>query len=161
MPYKNEKIDYGLKNDGYDAERSGRLSATLKDTIGLNRSLVGVKLFFSEEDYEACDLPEPAAKLSYCLLVKAATNGRGYKSRLEHHNCDGGTTALALEKSTSEIESGEVYYSYHLYASKAFARRHRMSIRSSHNYLPLTHGIMTVPLENSTIEPDIITIRTV
>jgi uncharacterized protein (DUF169 family) len=156
MPYRNKKIDYGLLNESYDAERIAELLAVLKDTIGLNRSLVGVKLFFTKADYDACDLPEPAAKISYCLMVKAATNGRGCKSKLEHHNCDGGTTALALEKASSEIENGEVYYSYHLYASKVSARRHYMSIRSLNNYLPLTYGIMTVPLENSKIEPDII-----
>ena len=31
-----------------------------------------------------------------------------------------------------------------------------MSMRSLNNYVPLTYGIMTVPLENSKIEPDII-----
>jgi uncharacterized protein (DUF169 family) len=156
MPYRNDKIDYGLQNDGYDAKKTADWSLVLKDTIGIKRSLVGVKLFFSEEDYGACNLPEPVAKLSYCLMVKAAANGRGYKSRLEHHNCDGGTTALALEKSTPEIESGAAYYSYHLYASKASARRHRLSIKSLHNYLPLTYGVMTAPLQEAAIEPDLI-----
>jgi uncharacterized protein (DUF169 family) len=156
MPYRHEKIDYGLQHEGYDAEKTAQLALILKDAIGLARSLVGVKLFFLKEGYEACDVPEPASKRSYCLMVKAAANGRPYKSRLEHHNCDGGTTALALEKSTAEIESGEAYYSYHLYASPSSARRHRLSIKSLHNYLPLTYGIMTVPLEQSTIEPDVV-----
>jgi hypothetical protein len=47
MPYRNKKIDYGLLNEHYDAERIAELFAILKDTIGLNRSLVGVKLLFA------------------------------------------------------------------------------------------------------------------
>lgn len=156
MPYRNKKIDYEIKNKIYDSKKIAECSAILKNVIGLERSLVGVKLFSIEEDYKLCDLPEPASKRSYCLLVKAASNGRGYKSRLEHHNCDGGTTALGLERSTPEIESGDVYYSYNLYASKSSARRHRASIKSLHNCVPLTFGVMTVPLEECKIEPDIV-----
>ena len=49
--------------------------------------------------------------MPYCVMVKqAALQGKGIKSRLEHHKCDGATTALALEPSTEKIESGQEYF---------------------------------------------------
>jgi len=52
-----------------------------------------------------------------------------FKARLKHINCDGGTTALALEPSTPRIESGAEYFSYNLYATQATARRVREGVK--------------------------------
>ena len=56
------------------------------------------------------DVPEAQNAMPYCVMVRLASEGRGCRSRLEHHKCDGGTTALALEPSTSRIESGSEYF---------------------------------------------------
>lgn len=156
MPFKSERISYGLARGAYPQEAVANCEGELARVLGLTRPLVGVKLLFQQEAYDAYDAPEPTAAMSYCLMVKAATQGRALKSRLQHHNCDGGTTALGLEKSTERIESGEEYYSYRLYASPVAARRHRASIRSLHAYQPVTYGVVTSPLSLCTEAPDVV-----
>ncbi len=95
--------------------------------------------------------------MTYCMMVKQASGGSwGYKTRLEHHSCDGATTALALEPSTARIESGEEYFSYNLYKNPAVARRLRQSINSLHRFLPETHGVVIKPLADFTVAPDVI-----
>ena len=95
--------------------------------------------------------------MPYCVMVKqAALQGKGIKSRLEHHKCDGATTALALEPSTEKIESGQEYFSYKLYSSVATARRLRSSIKSLHRMPVHNYGVAIVPLSQCVQTPDVI-----
>ena len=96
-------------------------------------------------------------KTAYCVMVKLAdTAGKGVKTKLENHACDGATTALALEPSTEEIETGRTYFSYDLYSSNAVARRHRSSIMSLHRTGTRTYGVAIVPLSQCRKTPDVI-----
>lgn len=156
MPFKSEKLTYGLPQDAYERDKMKALADDLKEAAGLKKQLVGVQFFFEKEDYDACEVPEIKGGAPYCVMVQKASRGMEFKSRLANHKCDGGTTALALEKSTDRIESGTEYFSYNLYDSPAAARRLRNSIKSLHAYQPLTYGIVVRPFVNCTMQPDVI-----
>ena len=110
MPYKHSKIQYGLPHEIYPQESVSEHLELLRETIDLKTEPVAITFLFTKEDYDAYPVEETKTAMTYCLMVKqSAINGRGLKSRLEHHKCDGGTTALALEPSTEKIESGREY----------------------------------------------------
>ena len=156
MPFKSKLITYGLAQDAYPQETINHYIEDLKEVLDLKRKLVGITYIFQKEDYEKCQVEEVAGKLPYCVMVKQASMGRASKSRLEHHNCDGATTALGLEPSTERIESGEEYFSYNLYASNAIARRMRSSIKTLSSQMPVTYGMLIQPLRECSQKPDVI-----
>jgi len=156
MPYKNPNITYGLPQDPYQRRKINAYTADLARELCLARRPVGVKLFFDQAGYDAVKTPELRSSLPYCVMVRRASEGKGCRSRLEHHKCDGATTALALEKSTQRIEDGTEYFSYNLYASPAAARRHRTKVHSLHSEFPRTYGILVQPLDDFTVVPDVI-----
>jgi len=156
MPFKSPKLIYGLPQDAYPQQSVNAFTADLTSELLLERCPVGVKLFFDQAEYDAVDVPEARSALPYCVMVKQASEGKCCRSRLEHHKCDGGTTALALEKSTERIESGAEYFSYNLYATPAAARRHRSHIHSLHRELPLTYGLLVQPLDAFVSAPDVV-----
>ncbi len=156
MPFKNSKIHYGLPHEEYPKERIVGCIDQLRQVIGLEREPVGITLLFTKEDYDKYPIEETKFATAYCVMVKQAIGGKGIKCRLEHHKCDGGTTALALEESTERIESGQEYFSYQLYSSVAVARRHRESIKSLHRMPVSTYGVAIVPLRDCIQTPDVI-----
>ncbi len=159
MPYKHPKISYGLPMDNHDSDLTAEYVEDLQMAIGIDkqkRQIVGVRFFFNQEDYDACSDPQVAGKMAYCVMVKKACGGKSYKSRLENHNCDGGTTALGLEKSNNRIESGEEYFSYNLYGSSSAARRMRQSVLSLHRLEAVTYGILVKPLKDFDSAPDLV-----
>lgn len=157
MPFKHSRIQYGLPHEEYPKERIDQCIETLKDMIGLNREPVAITLLFTKEDYENYPVEEITHGAAYCVMVKgAAVHQKAVKCRLEHHKCDGATTAFALEPSTERIESGQEYFSYNLYSSVAVARRMREAIRSLHRMPVSTYGLAIVPLSECTRTPDVI-----
>ncbi len=157
MPYKNDKIQYGLPHEQYPKEQVAEYLETWREVLNLQSEPVGITILFTKEDYDAYPVEEIRAAMPYCMMVKqAAVSDKAIKCRLEHHKCDGATTALALEPSTERIESGQEYYSYKLYSSVATARRMRESIRSLHRMPVSTYGVAVVPLKDCEQTPDVI-----
>lgn len=157
MPYKHKNIEYGLPHESYPKEKINECLDTLNKLIGLSFEPVAITLLFNKEDYDSYPVGEAKAAQPYCVTVKqAAVSGRAVKCRLEHHKCDGATTALALEPSTEHIESGKEYFSYKLYSSVATARRMRESIKSLHRLPVSTYGAAVVPLSQCVQTPDVI-----
>lgn len=161
MPFKHENIQYGLPHEEYPRERICACVESLKEVIGLTREPVGITLLFTKEDYDQYPVEETKFATTYCVMVKrAAVDGKGIKCRLEHHRCDGATTAFALEPSTEQIESGKEYFSYKLYSSVAVARRMREGIKSLHRMPVTTYGLAIVPLKDCQVTPDVIILMT-
>lgn len=157
MPYKHSNIEYGLPHEQYPKESIDQCIHTLKEVIGLEKEPVAITLLFTKEDYDNYPVEETKFPTAYCVMVKnAAVNGKVMKCRLEHHRCDGATTAFALEPSTEKIESGREYFSYNLYSSVAVARRLRESIKSLHRMPVSTYGLAIMPLSACTQPPDVI-----
>lgn len=160
MPFKHSNIQYGLPHEEYPRARILDCIETLDSVLELKSEPVGITFLFSKEEYDGYPVEETKASMPYCVMVKKASQGKGLKSRLEHHKCDGATTALALEPSTEKIESGQEYFSYKLYSSVAVARRMRASIKSLHRMDVQTYGVAIVPLKDCTQAPDIVIIMT-
>lgn len=157
MPYKHTNIEYGLPHEQYPKESIDQCINTLKEVIALEKEPVAITLLFTKEDYDNYPVEETKFSTAYCVMVKnAAVNGKAIKCRLEHHRCDGATTAFALEPSTEKIESGREYFSYNLYSSLAVARRLRESIKSLHRMPVSTYGLAIMPLSKCTQTPDVI-----
>ena len=161
MPYKHKNIEYVLPHEQYPKERIKESIEQLKEVIGLGVEPVGITLLFTKEDYDAYPVDETKTAMPYCVMVKqAALRSVGIKSRLEHHKCDGATTALGLEPSTERIESGQESFSYQLYSSVATAGRLRRSIRSLHREQVSTYGVAVVPLKDCEQTPDVVIVMT-
>ena len=161
MPFKHPNIQYGLPHEEYPRELVNTCIDTLREEIGITREPVGITLLFTKEDYDNYPIAETQHAMPYCVMVKhAAVDGKGIKSRLEHHRCDGATTALALEHSTEHIECGKEYFSYKLYSSVMVARRMRESIKSLHRMPVSTYGVAIVPLKDCVQTPDVIIMMT-
>lgn len=157
MPYKHKNIKYGLPHEEYPKDRMVENINKMKSLLGLERDPVSVIFFFTEEDYNEYPVEEITVSMPYCVMVKqAATKSKKIKSRLEHHTCDGGTTALGLEPSTEKIESGQEYFSYNLYSSNAVARRMRAGIKSLHRKSVSTYGIVVLPFLECEMTPDVV-----
>lgn len=156
MPFKHERITYGFPQDPYDRSIVKELCEDLDCALNLARKPVGIKLYFTEEDYNNLNWEEPNAPQAYCCVVEKATRGRKFKVRLEHLNCDGGTTALNLENSTNRIESGMEYFSYNLYATPASARRVREGVPGLYRTGASTYGVAVGPLEEFEMIPDVV-----
>ena len=161
MPYKHKNISYGLPHEEYPKALVNECVDRLKETIDLQREPVGITFLFTKEDYDAYPVAETRSAMPYCVMVKQAVlSGKAIKSRLEHHKCDGATTAFALEPSTERIESGQEYFSYQLYSSVAVARRMRAAIKSLHRMPVSTYGVAIVPLRECESTPDVIVMMT-
>ena len=156
MPFKHKSISYGLPQDKFDNKLIREYCEDLNCILNLERKPVGIKLFFDEEEYNELQWEEPKFQLAYCCLVEKATRGKSFKARLNHINCDGGTTALALEDSNTRIESGMEYFSYNLYSTVAAARRVREGVAGLYRTGAKTYGIAVGPLEDFTITPDVV-----
>ena len=159
MPYKHSSIKYGLPHKEYPVEEVKEEILRLKKELNLSSEPVGITLFFNKESYDQYDVEETKVAMPYCVMVKQAFGNKGLKSRLEHHKCDGATTALGLERSNSKIESGEEYFSYELYSSVAVARRMRSQIKSLHREPVETYGVAICPLKDCTSNPDVIIVK--
>lgn len=160
MPYKHSNLQYGLPHDEYPQLRILECIEKLKDILELEKEPVGITFLFTKEEYDLYPVEETKAAMPYCVMVKQGFQGRPLKSRLEHHKCDGATTALALEPSTERIESGQEYFSYKLYSSVAVARRMRESIKSLHRMPVTTYGVAIVPLKDCVQAPDVVIVMT-
>ena len=157
MPYKSDKISYGLPHQEYPKKNVDEALKQLTETIHLEKEPVAITLLFTKEEFDAYPADRMNAKAPYCVMVKAAAaNGKAVKTVLEDHACDGATTALALEASTDEIESGRTYFSYNLYSSVATARRLRKSVQCLDIRDGVTYGVAIVPLSQCEKTPDVI-----
>nr|WP_312215828.1 DUF169 domain-containing protein [Clostridioides sp.] len=156
MPIKHKAISYGLPQDKFNTDLIKDYCEDLNCILYMQRKPVGVKLLFTEDEYNDIDWREPGSQLAYCCMVEKATRGMSFRARLKHINCDGGTTALALEPSTPRIESGAEYFSYNLYATQAAARRVREGVKGLYRTGAPTYGIAVGPLEDFEITPDVV-----
>lgn len=161
MPYKHDNLDFGKVNYNIDKDILKENTDNLIIGLGLELVPVGIKFIYSKEEYDNISTLEIKGKMAYCQMVKKATRKNIFKMRYENNICDGGTTALGLEKSNKKIETGEEYYSYNLYETKAAARRMRSSIKSfSNNSYEETYGVLIGDIKQFEFYPDIVIIIT-
>lgn len=161
MPYKHENLDFGSVKYEINKEELIENNENIKLALDLELNPVGIKFIYTEEEYLNLKEEEIKGKMAYCQMVKRATRNHIFKMKYENNVCDGATTALGLEKSNKRIETGEEYYSYNLYETKAAARRMRSNIKSFSNYENQeTFGMLIGDLDKFDLYPDLVIIIT-
>lgn len=156
MPYKNNRMKFAENKELVAPEEIREAVEDLQLAIDLKQKPVGVKFLNTKEAYDEAPGRAPKSKLAYCQMIAYARKGKMIKSTVEHHLCDGATTALGLEASTPKIESGEEYFSYHLFGCRAAARRLRASIQSLDGRQVQTYGIVVGPADQFATAPDLV-----
>lgn len=121
--------------------------------LALNKRIVGIKFLFTELDYEAADVERVKKRMHYCVMVKAAMSGTGFKATGDDLTCLGGARATGLKEADDYNKSGQHSKQLGLYRDMATAKsvRDGVSICDHHAY-----GIMVKPLEYYSQEPDVV-----
>ena len=91
--------------------------------LALTRQPVGVKLFFTERELEACSYPVPRAKMPYCVMARMAGDGFSWKARLAQVGCMGGARALGLVPLDDDYRSGRMFDGLKLYCGPETAKQ--------------------------------------
>lgn len=133
------------------------ISIKLDTFLDLERKPVGIKLLFSEEEYDNINMPEINGKIAYCTAVRDAGKSRCLKLKLKNFACLGAAKALGLLKQTNEDLSGQRRYDNGSYKNLAVSR----SFNLDRNYFDFEiYGVCIGPLEDFLIKPDAVIIVT-
>lgn len=140
-----------------DINKFKLLSDRFNTLLETDRLPVGVKFYFSEQEYNKCDVRSVPNRMSYCIMVKHAANGKGFKAHLGHMACMGGAVALGLSKPTEEMNDGTRRMGQGAYKDMVTCRKEsKQMVYCKHT----AYGVSVVPLEKCEEEPDIVLIIT-
>lgn len=125
--------------------------------LASGRHIVGVKLCYDRDEYEAIRGVEPRVPIAYCQAVKAATAGNSVRLVRETSGCGGSSRALGFVQPTEAYYAGESGMKLGLYANQAVACSvaNDLSICTR----PL-YGLAIKPLEDFEVEPDVVLLVT-
>lgn len=87
----------------------------IESYLDLKRKPVGVKLLFSEKEFDEFPLFQRDSKITYCNAVQMASKGNSMKITKENHACPNGATALKMKEVSEVISSGEGRYHKNIY----------------------------------------------
>lgn len=121
--------------------------------LGLNRKPVGVKFLLTKEQYLNWDASENKSKMSYCTVVRRATQGRSQKIHAGCMACMGGTMALGFQEPGPDVISGLRRYHQGAYRDLGICRQ-----VSKHMVYCAHHacGAAVMPLEAFQTSPDVV-----
>lgn len=112
--------------------------------LNLERKIVGVKFLKTEDEYLNEALPENSYLMSYCNMVRTASNGHRLKVKKENFRCMSSARAFGFYEKEEKHSSGSEYYSYGLYKTQDIAK----SVQDSVKYLDMKiYGLLIQPLE--------------
>lgn len=125
----------------------------IEQLLGLKRKIVGVKFIFDKRDFDEETAPRVKYKMSYCSMVRMASEGKSFKADLDNFLCVGSAKALGLVKPDARAISGRIYYSFGIYDSLGTARNVQKEVTF------LDHEAIAVvvkPLEAFETRPDVV-----
>lgn len=125
----------------------------IEKLLGLERKLVGVKFIFDKRDFDEETAPRVKYKMSYCSMVRMASEGKSFKADLDNFLCVGSAKALGLVKPDARAISGRIYYSFGIYDSLGTARNVQKDVTF------LDHeatAVVVKPLEAFENRPDVV-----
>ncbi|MDD7762251.1 MAG: DUF169 domain-containing protein [Firmicutes bacterium] len=129
----------------------------IKTYVEMEREPVGVKFFFDEESFKACDMPMRDSKIPYCNAVKKASIGEGTKLVAAHQGCPNGCSALNFQDTPDPIANGKGRFSKGIYDSLEVSKG--ISDEMDEGFMKQRpYGIAVFPLKEFTIEPDVVLI---
>ena len=121
--------------------------------LSLKRKPVGVKFLLTREDYLKWEAHENKNKMSYCTVVRRATEGHAQKIHAGNMACMGGSLALGFLPPSEEVVSGLRRYRQGAYRDLGVCRQ------VSKNMVYCEHrpyGAAVMPLETFTERPDVV-----
>ena len=69
---------------GYDQKAVRRLLEYANCALKLEHKIVAMKFLFTEEEFEAADVPKLSGKMSYCTMVIHAGEGESMKADIDN-----------------------------------------------------------------------------
>lgn len=116
----------------------------VKIALGLEKSIIGVKLVDFKEDYDLLDIESAPSKNTICGHSRAAMEGKVFKAIRSDVVCDYGSYALGLEKADDTILEGRSFQYCGLSENNTVAN----DIANSMKYVPMEiYGFVMGPLE--------------
>ncbi len=126
--------------------------------LTLRRRIAGVKLAYTIEDFEKMEARAVQAKIAYCVVVRAAMDGRSVKLSGEFSGCNGSSRTLGFLAPTEAFTSGEHFHGFGLYKDLPTSRQVAGSMTTCSKRC---YGIMAQPLEKYENEPpDVVILAT-
>lgn len=121
--------------------------------LDMDRKPVGVKFFFTEEDYNKCNFIERDNKVTYCNAIQLASIGKILKVRKAHQACPNGATAMGFNPMPPKMASGEARLGKNIYADLETSK----SVSDGMEFLEREpFGLGIAPLDSFDIEPDVV-----
>lgn len=115
---------------------------------------VGVKLVYSNEEYDTYDEVELRAPLAFCVAVRSASLGHCIKFAKENSGCRGSTFALGFCPPAQSFYNGEQGYAMGLFRNPDVAAQTNRNMKILER--PLC-GVIVKPLERfSQCDPDVV-----
>jgi len=132
------------------------MSNTLKTTLGITDSIVGVKLFKREEDIPK-ELESLERPFMYCQMIQTARlHGDSFLAHADYHECRVGASSLGLINCPEEVSSGSLYFDKLM---KCESRETGIVIYES---MPHHEGSIVAtyvaPLDKMVVNPDVVII---
>lgn len=125
----------------------------LNCALELSRKIVGVKFLFDEQEFQAAEARTVRCKMNYCVMVKLAANGTGFKATGADLACVAGGRALGLIEIDDLHRSGQNGRNLGLYADLSTAK----SVRDRMTYCThRAYGVVIKPLEDFRDQPDVV-----
>ena len=127
----------------------------LETLLDLPRRPVGIHFLITKEAYDAFPAVEPKNRMSYCTMVRKASQGIMQKAHLGHMACGGGAAALGLSEPTEEMKDGTRRLKQGAYLDLGVCRK------MSKNMVYCCHkayGVGIAPLGECDVEPDVVII---
>ena len=126
----------------------------IQKALNLVHGIVGVKLIASKEDYDLCSAVELDKTVTYCNMVRRASDGAIFKCKEENFGCNYSAYALGVKNPPSYVRSGGSFTASKLYETPEISKE----VTDSMQYAPYkTHGVMLAPLKEMD-EADIVII---
>ncbi|HJJ73774.1 MAG TPA: DUF169 domain-containing protein, partial [Methanocorpusculum sp.] len=131
-----------------------KISAELKELIGLEGSPVAVKIAQSPEDIPE-GIPEIEETTRHCRMVSLAREGQVFYATDAKHQCGGGAWALGLREKGATLKTGQHYFKLGKYETINSSRRTMEGVPS----LPQeSYATIYAPLEKANFEPSVVLI---
>jgi uncharacterized protein (DUF169 family) len=132
------------------------MSNTLKTTLGITDSIVGVKLFKREEDIPK-ELESLERPFMYCQMIQTTRlHGDSFLAHADYHECRVGASSLGLINCPEDISSGSLYFDK---LTKCESRETGIVIyESMPHHEGSTVATYVAPLDKMVVNPDVVII---
>lgn len=125
----------------------------IESYLDLDRKPVGVKFFFTKEQFNDFEIPQRERKVTYCNSVQLASKGKSMKLTKENHSCPNGAMALKMKDIPEPMANGKGRFSKNIYKSLEVSK----SVSDEMSFLKEEpFGIAVMPLENYNEDPDVV-----